>query len=121
MTIENQSFEEQDEITQQAETFHPADDSQNRTVEEPQSDFSEAAEADAPAEKKEKRETPDNSGSLFKNDRKTKEAHPDVTGSVMIFGQEFYVSGWRKAGAKGDFYSLSFRVKDLAAKPTDLI
>jgi hypothetical protein len=122
MTTENQSFE-QDEITQQAETFHPSavEDTQNRTGEEPQSNFAEEAEAGASSEKKEKREAQDMHGSLFKNDRKSKEAHPDVTGNATIFGQEFYVSGWRKAGAKGDFYSLSFRVKDLAAKPSDLI
>jgi hypothetical protein len=121
MTIENQSFEEQDEITQQAETFHPADDSHNRTVAEPQSDFTEAAEVGAPAEKKERRETPDNSGSLFKNDRKSKEAHPDITGSAMVGGAEYYISGWRKSGNKSDFYSLSFRPKDTPAAASDLI
>lgn len=120
MTTENQS-PEQDEITQQAETFHPADDSQNHSLENAGSDFSGAGEADTSAEKKDKRETPDMSGTMFKNDRKSKESHPDITGSAMVFGHEFYVSGWRKTGAKGDFYSLSFRVKDIAAKATDLI
>jgi hypothetical protein len=120
MTTENQS-PEQDEITQQAETFHPTDDSQNHTLESAGSDFSGQDEANASPEKKDKRETLDNSGSLFKNDRKNKEAHPDITGSALVNGVEFYVSGWRKLGAKGDFYSLSFRQKDAVAAASDLI
>lgn len=118
MTTQNEDLD-QDEITQQAETFHPSNDVQNRTAEEPQNDFHEQPEAEASSAKKDKREPQDNSGSLFKNDRKSKEAHPDITGSALVDGAEYYVSGWRKKGAKGDFYSLSFRPKDCAA--SDLI
>lgn len=122
MTTENQDFDQDGQMIEQGALDHPpiTEDTQSRTAEEPQSDFSEAAEASS-AGKKDKREAPDNSGSLFKNDRKTKEAHPDVTGSATISGQEFYVSGWRKTGQKGDFYSLSFRPKNVAAAASDLI
>lgn len=54
----------------------------------------------------------DNSGSLFRNDRKDKETHPDRTGTAMIDGVAYYVSGWIKNGSKGQFLSLSFKRKD---------
>jgi len=122
MTIENQDFEQHDEVTQQAETLHPTTETdENHIPESAGSDFHEPAEVDASTVKKDKREAQDNSGSMFKNDRKSKEAHPDITGSAMVGGAEYYVSGWRKTGNKGDFYSLSFRSKDIPAAASDLI
>jgi hypothetical protein len=47
------------------------------------------------------------SGSLFKNDRKTTENHPDYTGSIMVNNREHYLSAWVKEGAKGKFFSVS--------------
>jgi hypothetical protein len=57
----------------------------------------------------------DNSGALFPNDRKEQDNHPDRTGTAMIGGVEYWVSGWIKDGAKGKFLSMSFKPKD--AKP----
>lgn len=54
----------------------------------------------------------DNSGSMFKNDRKEKDTHPDRTGTAMIDGVMYYVSGWIKQGAKGQFLSLAFKRKE---------
>lgn len=62
-------------------------------------------------------EVKDFSGSLFKNTRKTKETHPDITGKAKIRGVMYYVSGWRKESrdqGKPGFYSLSFKPVDEA-------
>ena len=47
------------------------------------------------------------SGSLFKNERKASETHPDFTGSIMVQGREHYLSAWTKEGKKGKFLSVS--------------
>ena len=54
----------------------------------------------------------DESGSLFINDRKQKENHPDYKGSCKINGVEYWISGWKKQGARGTFLSLAFQQKD---------
>lgn len=54
----------------------------------------------------------DNSGTLFVNDRKEKDTHPDRTGTAMIDGVMYYMSGWIKQGNKGQFLSLAFKLKD---------
>jgi hypothetical protein len=57
-------------------------------------------------------ELKDNSGSLWVNDRKEKDTHPDRTGTVKIRGQEFFISGWLKETSAGKKYlSLSFKPK----------
>ena len=54
----------------------------------------------------------DLSGSLFKNDKREKDTHPNLTGSVMIGGVEYWVSAWkRKEGASPKAPALSFSVK----------
>jgi hypothetical protein len=52
------------------------------------------------------------SGSLFKNERKEQPNHPDYRGSAKIEGEEYWVSGWIKEGAKGKWMSLAFTAKD---------
>lgn len=61
----------------------------------------------------------DNSGSLFKNDRKEKETHPDYKGDAMVNGQMVWMSAWLKTASNGSkFMSFSFTPKEQqAAKP----
>jgi hypothetical protein len=57
------------------------------------------------------------SGSLFKNEKKTEEKHPQMQGSCLIEGVEYWVSAWTKEGTKGRWQSLAFKRKDF--KPAD--
>jgi hypothetical protein len=55
----------------------------------------------------------DNSGILFKNDRKREGRNdPDYNGSCTIAGQEFWMNAWLKDGRKGKFMSFSFKPKE---------
>jgi hypothetical protein len=56
----------------------------------------------------------DNSGTIFKNDRKETQNQPDRTGTCMVDGVEYYISGWVKQGAKGPFMSIAFKRKQPA-------
>jgi len=53
-----------------------------------------------------------NRGSIWKNDRKETDNHPDFTGSLNVGGVEYWVSAWkRKDGAAAKAPALSFTVK----------
>lgn len=55
----------------------------------------------------------DNQGALFLNDKREKETHPNLKGSVIIKGVEYWVSAWNNTSKKGDKYiSLSFTEKE---------
>tara|TARA_B110000971_G_scaffold220157_1_gene262983 strand:- start:801 stop:1061 length:261 start_codon:yes stop_codon:yes gene_type:complete len=55
----------------------------------------------------------DNSGSMFKNERKEKETHPDYKGTAMVGGVEMWMSAWLKTSGSGTkFMSFSFQPKE---------
>lgn len=55
----------------------------------------------------------DMSGSLFKNDRREKENHPNATGSAMIDGVLYEIAAWTKKDRNGNpWQSLAFKRKD---------
>lgn len=63
------------------------------------------------------------SGMLSKNERKTKDTHPDYTGLGTIDGVDVWISAWMKKGKPGSkigegkpFLSLAFSVRE--ARPT---
>lgn len=54
-----------------------------------------------------------NRGTLFRNDRKETDNHPDYNGSINVGGQEFWLNAWIKTSSKGTkFMSLSVKPKD---------
>jgi hypothetical protein len=53
-----------------------------------------------------------NSGILFKNNRKKQDNHPDYQGDATIGGKKYKMSAWLKQGARGKFTSFSFTAKD---------
>jgi hypothetical protein len=55
----------------------------------------------------------DNSGLIADNERKEKDTHPDMSGSVTVNGKDMWISGWWKDGRNGRFLSLAFREKDV--------
>lgn len=59
-----------------------------------------------------KYEQRDNSGSLFKNEEKESERHPDYSGMCVINGVEMYMDAWLKTADSGRrWMSFSFKAK----------
>lgn len=54
---------------------------------------------------------------MFVNEKKETETHPDRTGSALIDGREYWVSGWIKDGKNGKWMSLAFKPKDAKPEP----
>lgn len=59
----------------------------------------------------------ENSGSLFKNEKREKDTHPHMTGTALIDGKEYWVSAWTKEGTKGRWQSLAFKPKEGGQEP----
>ena len=46
-------------------------------------------------------------GTIFKNDRKEKDTHPDWRGTAMVNGALVEIALWEREGKRGTFYSVS--------------
>lgn len=58
-------------------------------------------------------EVRDNSGTLFKNNKKTKDTQPNAKGEAKIGGVEYWVDAWTRQDKNGNpWQSLSFKRKD---------
>lgn len=57
-------------------------------------------------------ETKDNTGSLFVNNKKDTDRHPDWTGSARIEGHDYWVSVWKSDGRSAKTHSMQFKRKD---------
>ena len=55
-----------------------------------------------------------NTWSLFKNERKTDDKHPDYTGSINVDGVEYFLDAWLKESRDGGrkFFSGKIKRKD---------
>ena len=64
-----------------------------------------------------------NRGSLFKNDRKETDKHPNYKGSLNVAGTDYWISAWIKKSKEGStFMSLSVEEKgkdNRKPKPVD--
>lgn len=58
----------------------------------------------------------DNSGVLFKNDKKLTDNHPDYKGSIIVNNVEYWISSWIKQGKNGKFMGLAVTPKDMQPK-----
>jgi single-stranded DNA-binding protein len=54
----------------------------------------------------------DNSGVMFKNDKREKESHPHYKGNIRVNGQEYWLSAWIKEGKNGKFMGLALSPKE---------
>jgi len=62
----------------------------------------------------------DNSGVLFKNDKKETGNHPDYKGNITVGGKDYWLSAWIKEGKSGKFMGLAVSPKEeYKAKPSE--
>jgi uncharacterized protein (DUF736 family) len=55
-------------------------------------------------------ETKNNTGAIFKNDKKTAETHPDYKGKVNVNGKDMEVALWLKESKSGiKYFSTTFQ------------
>ena len=64
-------------------------------------------------------ETKVNSGTIFKNDKKTAENQPDYRGKINVDGKEWEISLWVKEGQKAGKY-FSAAIKEPWVKPYEI-
>ena len=54
----------------------------------------------------------ENTGSLFKNDKRETDSHPNAKGSALIDGVDYWISAWTNDGNQGKYQSLKFSKKE---------
>ena len=59
----------------------------------------------------------ENSGILFKNDKRDNEKAPDYTGKLNVGGTDYRLAAWIKEGQRGKFMTLSVSDVDRTPAP----
>ena len=54
----------------------------------------------------------DNSGVLFKSDKRDNERAPHYKGNITVEGKDYWLSAWIKEGKSGKFMGLAVNPKD---------
>jgi hypothetical protein len=63
-------------------------------------------------------EMKDNTGSLWKNDRKEQDTHADYQGSVMVDGKQYWLNAWVNTSSGGKkYFGLKLKLKDGVPDP----
>ena len=58
------------------------------------------------------RQNRDNSGVLFKSDKRENERAPHYRGNITVNGQDYWLSAWIKEGKSGKFMGLALSPKE---------
>jgi hypothetical protein len=58
------------------------------------------------------RQNRDNSGVLFKSDKRENERAPHYRGNITVGGQDYWLSAWVKEGKSGKFMGLAVSPKE---------
>ena len=58
------------------------------------------------------RQVRDNSGVLFRNDKRENEKAPNYKGNITVGGQDYWLSAWIKEGKSGKFMGLAVSPKE---------
>lgn len=56
--------------------------------------------------------TPENRGSLFKNDSKDRDTSPEHSGEINVGGVLYFIDAWDNEYGKGTYLSLRVKRKD---------